>query len=172
MLPTWTIVATGLTLNVIAAMSAHFIESEHTAELDTLTMQQSRNLRTIDLNWQQVQGLERKRDTLYLLLAQASQTPQTVSTAFAKQLAKQLGLADYDFISNDGGLNQIVIESAIEGGQNLSRNSINDLFIENLQLMEQAQRKVKAISQTKNLALFLQIVGLAMMLARDLRPKS
>ena len=48
------------------------------------------------------------------------------------------------------------------------REKINQLYLDNLELVEQHADKMKTISQLRNLALFLQIIGLGLVLARDL----
>ncbi len=52
--------------------------------------------------------------------------------------------------------------------QQSQREKINQLYLDNLELVEIHDEKMKSISQLRNLALFLQIIGLSLVLARDL----
>ena len=56
----------------------------------------------------------------------------------------------------------------VQAGQ---RDKINDLYLENQELIDDNADKMKAISRLRNLALFLQVLGLALVLARDLNWK-
>ncbi|WP_244556691.1 hypothetical protein [Enterovibrio nigricans] len=56
----------------------------------------------------------------------------------------------------------------IDQQQDLLREKIDSLYLENLQLAE-SQREINGnISAYRNLALFLQVLGLALIMARDL----
>ena len=57
----------------------------------------------------------------------------------------------------------------INQAQEIQRNIINDLYLANVLIMETMQKMDEKSANYKNIALFLQILGLALILARDLR---
>ena len=60
---------------------------------------------------------------------------------------------------------------ALNDVQAEQREKINDLYLANQELINDNAEKMKAISRLRNLALFLQVLGLAFVLARDLNRK-
>ena len=66
-IPTWLIVLIGLLFNISAALVTHFLIDGKTNQLNSISMQMKNNDKEISLLWVQIEGIERKRETLYLL---------------------------------------------------------------------------------------------------------
>ncbi|UTM56096.1 hypothetical protein L4174_009560 [Photobacterium sp. CCB-ST2H9] len=170
-IPTWLVVAIGLLLNIISALMTNFYIDTATMDAGQLLQQQSSNDKLISLTWQQIESIERKREvTLSLLtLSQSSQTqlPEAVQNELLRELhawqAMRFETLTLSTLPD--------IMTAMNREQEQLREKINQLYIENLTLGEQYTGLMSDISGLRNLALFLQIIGLAMVLARDLSRK-
>ncbi|CZF86363.1 MULTISPECIES: hypothetical protein [Grimontia] len=166
-LPTWVIVATGLLMNVIAALMTNFVIDGLGEKAAVVEETQSSNNQLIQLTWQQVDALERRRETLLIIL-----TTQQEGRELPKMLVSQLLSSFSDMTEtalNMGNINKIML--GIDQQQDLLRNKIDTLYLDNLQLTDSYREIVSSISNYRNLALFLQILGLALIMARDLSRK-
>lgn len=74
-----------------------------------------------------------------------------------------------DMPINSENLSKIM--KGIDEKQDLLRNKIDTLYLNNLQLSDSQREITGSISGYRNLALFLQILGLALIMARDLSRK-
>ncbi|KDM93492.1 hypothetical protein [Photobacterium galatheae] len=170
-IPTWLVVATGLLLNIISALMTNFFIDGATMDAGQLIQQQSNNDKLISLTWQQIESIERKREvTLSLLtLSQSSQTllPEPVQNELLRELHAWQEMR-FEAVTVE---HLPDIMAAMNREQEHLREKINQLYIENLSLGEHYTELMSDISGLRNLALFLQVIGLAMVLARDLSRK-
>lgn len=171
-IPTWVFVATGLALNIISALMTNFLIDDANREASALIQQQESHEKLINLTWKQVESIERKRELVLLLLSLAEVNEQSVPEPVQLQIISEL----QDWINTSVTELTMTNLSAVMQGMNdtqrVHRNKINQLYIQNLALAQSYEHKVKSISRQRNLALFLQILGLALMLARDLNRRA
>ncbi|PKF48801.1 hypothetical protein AT251_23515 [Enterovibrio nigricans] len=66
---TWLVVATGLVLNIVAALMTNFVIDDLGENAASVAEQQFNNNQLIQLTWQQVDALERRRETLLIVMA-------------------------------------------------------------------------------------------------------
>ena len=162
--PTWLVVLIGLLFNISAALITHFIIDEKTNQLNSLSMQMNNNEKEISLLWAQIEGVERKRETLYLL-ANQGQLNEQIATQFSRLLAyhlqEQLPLTDIKLVDNK-----------IDAYQDDIRNEIDNKFFLNLELVELEMLLQSEVSGLRNWSIFLQMIGLSLILARDLTRKT
>lgn len=161
--PTWLVVLTGLLFNISAALVTHFLIDEKTNQLNSLSMQMKNNEKEISLLWVQIEGIERKRETLYLLTNQGK-LDEVIEEQFSRLLAihlnEKISLKDIK-----------VVDVKIDDYQESIRNEIDDKFFLNLELVELEMYLKGEVSSLRNWSIFLQMIGLSLILARDLSRK-
>ncbi|MFT6141493.1 MAG: hypothetical protein ACJAXN_002728 [Psychromonas sp.] len=165
-LPTWLVVLTGLLLNISSALVTHFIIEGKDQQLNILSAQATRNNKEIDLFWVQIEGMERKRETLYLLLNQGDLQPnvaQQFSILLETYLHQEISVAMLANIEQ--------LDFKINNYQDDLREKINAKYFLNLGLAELEIVLKKQISRLRNWSIFLQMIGLSLILARDLSRK-
>jgi hypothetical protein len=165
-LPTWLVVLTGLLLNISSALVTHFIIEGKDQQLNILSAQATRNNKEIDLFWVQIEGMERKRETLYLLLNQGDLQPnvaQQFSILLETYLHQEISVAMLANIEQ--------LDFKINNYQDYLREKINAKYFLNLGLAELEIVLKKQISRLRNWSIFLQMIGLSLILARDLSRK-
>ena len=161
--PTWLMVLIGLLFNISAALVTHFLIDEKNNHLNSLAMQMNNNEKEISLLWVQIEGIERKRETLYLLMNQGQ-----LDDAVARQFSRLLEVYLHQKIS----LQDIeLVDNKIDNYQELIRNEIDNKFFLNLELVELQMYIQSDVSSLRNWSIFLQMIGLSLILARDLSRK-
>lgn len=166
-LPTWLIVLIGLLFNISSALVTHFIIEGKDQQLNRLSMQATSNNKEIELFWIQIEGIERKRETLYLLLNQ-----QTLKADIGQQVATLLASHLHQEISVAALQNINALDSKINDYQDDLREKIDNKYFLNLELAELEAILKKQISSLRNWSIFLQMIGLSLILARDLNRKN
>ncbi len=165
-MPTWIIVLIGLLFNILAASIAHFVIEGKTTQLSSLSMQMDNNSKEIDLFWAQIEGIERKREMLYLLLNQTSNNTQ-VQDALVTLLTSYLQVRVDNKMLNDLS----TMDQLINQYQQDIREKIDNKFFLNIELAELDVNLQQEISWLRNWSIFLQMIGLSLILARDLTRK-
>ncbi|PKF60538.1 hypothetical protein CW745_14460 [Psychromonas sp. psych-6C06] len=161
--PTWFVVLIGLLFNILAALISHFFIDAKTNQLNSLSMQMSNNDKEIGLLWEQIEGIERKREIFYLLVNQG-EINKTVASQFVLLLEKHLHQkVRVDDIQ--------VVDNQIDLYQEAIRNEIDSKFFLNLELVELQMHLRSEVSTLRNWSIFLQMIGLSLILARDLSRK-
>ena len=166
--PTWTLVATGLLLNVISALMTNFFIDGITLQANELIQRQQNNDKLISLTWQQVETVERKREYILQLISSSKLHKQPIAIEISQQVISELNYwldEKIEQLSLSEIPRLMVVMNNVQQSQ---REKINQLYLDNLELVEIHDDKMKSISQLRNLALFLQIIGLSLVLARDL----
>jgi len=161
--PTWLVVLIGLLFNILAALVTHFLIDGKMNQLNSLSMQMNSNEKEIGLLWVQIEGIERKRETLYLLSNQGP-LDKVVAQQFSRLLAVHLQQA----VSLD---DIALVDQQIDNYQSDIRSEIDNKFFLNLELMELQTVLQSDVSSLRNWSIFLQMIGLSLILARDLSRK-
>ncbi len=160
---TWLVVLIGLLFNISAALVTHFLIDGKTSQLNSLSMQVNNNEKEIGLLWGQIEGIERKRETLYLLMNQ-----EKIDDIIALQFSRLLALHLQEPVS----LASIQrVDQKIDAYQTDLRNEIDNKFFLNLELVELQMYLQSDVSSLRNWSIFLQMIGLSLILARDLTRK-
>ncbi|MBY5944925.1 hypothetical protein [Photobacterium rosenbergii] len=169
--PTWTLVAVGLLLNIVSALITNFYIDDLTRQSNDINQRQQSNEKLIQLIWQQVETVERKREHTLVILNAAEMMQSALPEEIVEQIQHDIGywLPDTPLDLNIENVPELM--EALDGVQASQREKINDLYLENQVFIEDNAEKMKAISRLRNLALFLQVLGLAFVLARDLNWK-
>lgn len=166
-IPTWVIVAIGLVMNIVAALMTNFVIDDLGEQAGSYAETQRANAQLIQLTWQQVDALERRRETILTIMA--TRPHEAVLPApFVQQLLQPFSTMAAMPLHRD---NLDTLMAGIDSQQDLLRNKIDTLYLDNLQLRDSEREISASISGYRNLALFLQILGLALIMARDLSRK-
>jgi hypothetical protein len=165
-LSTWMVVLIGLVFNISSALITHFIIEGKDQQLSMLSTQAARNSKEIDLFWIQIEGMERKRETLYLLLNQES-----LKNNVAQQFSILLKTYLHQEISVTALQNISELDLIINDYQDDLREKIDNKYFLNLELVELEMLLKQQISRLRNWSIFLQMIGLSLILARDLSRK-
>lgn len=167
-IPTWTLVGTGLLLNVVSALMTNFYIDDATRHANAFIQKQADNDKLITLIWQQVETVERKREHVLDLMVNSDSMNKPLAPEIMQQVISDLNYwikNDISILSLDG-VSSLMVE--LNEVQVELRDKINHLYLENLDLSDLYSDEMKYISRLRNLALFLQVIGLGLVLSRDL----
>lgn len=162
-IPTWMIVMVGLVFNISAALVTHFFIEKKSEALSQLSVKSSNNSSEIGLLWAQIEAVEQKRDT-WLLLIQEGEIKTSVAPIFASILSSHL----HQKITIKELNHLALLNDKIDKFQQDIREQIDQRFLTNLEFTEQEGEYTKSISSLRNWSIFLQMIGLSLILARDL----
>ncbi|MFV8459874.1 DNA mismatch repair protein [Vibrio campbellii] len=166
--PPWIIVLTGLVLNILAIVVSSLVLDKMVVEQAQYRERQQGNVYSIQLAWNTIETLERKRESMLLHMDISTSSNSSVTPELEEAMRGQLGA----WVS--GGVPEITVENLpqvmmlINQAQQSQRTRIDDFYLDNLTLSELLQALEEQMTLYKNIALFLQIFGLALILARDL----
>lgn len=160
----WVLVLVGLIMNIIAMLisSSQIDKLEET--IASLTQQSADNSYAIQRAWSSVDTLERKKEGLTLVMINPLAFDTQVSTVLMTQLSPWLSEPPTTLSKENI---QLWLER-IEYAQALHREDIDRFYLETLELSELISHQQQSASWFKQIALFLQVLGLALILARDL----
>jgi hypothetical protein len=167
--PAWLLVLIGLVLNVAAIILTSVVLDKLGKETGLLADQKADNLYSIQLAWSSVETLERKREVLllHLHIGQSEVLPDEMNYLLQGQLTawtgKEVSSIDISQLPN--------LMSEINHAQSRYRNRIDGYYLNNLEITEEMSDLEEKIAWYKSIALFLQVFGLALILARDLARK-
>ncbi|CAH0533439.1 hypothetical protein VST7929_01307 [Vibrio stylophorae] len=161
-IPVWLFILLGLLLNIVAILISSVILEQYNQRNQRLHEQQTEYLDHISQAWRKVENLERKREWTWLMMQRlaANQDAKVTPTLIA-QLQPWLNQP----------LNNISYQSLfqlIDQDQQQLREKIDTAYIETLTIKQRLQTNSQNAAYLHHLALFLQILGLTLLLARDL----
>ncbi len=156
------LVLLGVLFNLAAALiSAHYIGANN-ARIEHLRKQIELRATRIDGLWQQRQDLERKQEFLLLLIHQRG--PGDAVTRYARAwLARREGKGNAQ-----GPLDAARIIAVVGRARDELIDQINDTYLERLELERRIAPLEARNADLLSTALFLQLLGLILVLARDL----
>lgn len=155
-------------LNIISALLTNFYIDGATRQANDLLQQQQANDKLINLVWQQIETLERKREHTLVLLAASDMAGQVLPDPVREVLQQDIANVLPDLTIKLTMSEIPYLMQQFDRVQQSQREKINMLYFDNQGLIKQNAGKMESISILRNLALFLQIMGLALILARDL----
>jgi hypothetical protein len=136
-------------------------------EIAQLSEQKDENIYSIQLAWNGVEMLERKREMILLHMAQGGGIQQELQSTLQGQLSHWVNQPVPDITLPN--LPQLMM--LINQAQQSYRDQIDDFYLQNLSITERMTSLDERIAWYKNIGLFLQVFGLALILARDLARK-
>ena len=164
--PAWLLVLVGLVLNILAILMSSIVLEDLGGEVAHLSQQKQEHLYSIQLAWNSVETLERKRESLLLYMAQPQPIAE-VAHAIRMDLNDWLNTPIPALVKH----NVMQLMELIDDAQREYRDQIDGFYLNNITLSEQMAQLQERIAWYRNISLFLQVFGLALILARDLARK-
>ncbi|PSU45102.1 hypothetical protein C9J12_24375 [Photobacterium frigidiphilum] len=167
-IPTWILVGIGLLLNIVSAVMTNFYIDDSTRQINSQIQQQASNAKLITLIWQQVETVERKKEHILELLANSEYMSKPLIPEIKNQVVKDLSYWLGEDVASLSITELPNLMGKINNVQFEQREKINQLYLDNLELIDSYTSEMEYISQLRSLALFLQVIGLGLVLSRDL----
>jgi len=170
LLAPWVLVIIGIAFNIFAALITNYFISLNNDKLAALEEQTQGIDTRINNYWQDRQNIERKMEFILLLQQQLKQQGQTQDPFvvqyienFIQQMITQYKLTreNYEILTA-----QKVIQ-IVKQTQTQIINDIDDVYFDKLTLEKEKTLLVKVNSRLMSIALFLQLLGLILILAKD-----
>lgn len=165
--PAWVMVSIGLILNVMAIVLSSQVLDKMSSDIALIQERKEANLYSMQLAWNQVETLERKREALLLHL-----DSDDIDTDIANILRGQLSQWVTAQVPPIHRKHLPGLMAMINSAQDTQRDLIDELYLDNLELSDTLSSVEEDMAYYKNIAVFLQILGLALILARDLSRRS
>ena len=169
----WVFVLTGIIFNILSAVITHYFIGLNNDTINDIDRQIQSKEVLIDSLWQTKTEIERKKEFFILLLAkQPDKTTVTDSIYrdYLQELLENHGLKEFSTRMNrDTGSDLDLLLDLSKAAQKSTIESINDTYFETLELQESKMPLVRNNSRLFSIAIFLQVIGLILVLARDLR---
>lgn len=165
--PAWVMVTIGLILNIMAIVLTSQVLDKMSSGIAMPQERKEANVYSMQLAWNQVETLERKREALLLHLDGGD-----IDIEIAEMLRGQLSQWVTAPVPSIDTKYLPELMGVIDAPQDAQRELIDELYLDNLGLSETLARVEEDMAYYKNIAVFLQILGLALILARDLSRRS
>ena len=169
----WVFVLTGIIFNILSAVITHYFIGLNNNAINDIDREIQRKEVLIDSLWQSKTEIERKQEFFILLLANQtdqSAAAETIYRDYLKQLLDQHRLQEFSTrMDRDTGSNLDLLLELSSAAQAKTIESINGTYFETLELQESKMPLVRDNSRLFSIAIFLQVTGLILVLARDLR---
>jgi hypothetical protein len=173
LLAPWVFVLSGVVFNILSAVITHYFIGLNTDEINALDRQVNNKQVLIDSLWQSRTELERKKEFFILLLASPTNEPESTGNLYRDYLGEMSNTYALDqFKSRIEQSNGNELELLLDLGQAAQSaiiESINSTYFETLALQEAKMPLERDNSRLFSIAIFLQVIGLILVLARDLR---
>jgi len=169
----WVFVLTGIIFNILAAVITHYFIGLNNDEINIIDHEIQRKEVLIDSLWQSKNEIERKQEFFILLLSSEPAKPDVVETIYRdylKEVMSSYGLKEFTpRMDRDSGGDLDLLLDLSSAAQKSIIESINNTYFETLELQETKMPLVRDNSRLFSIAIFLQVIGLILVLARDLR---
>ncbi len=169
----WVFVLTGIIFNILSAVITHYFIELNNDAINIIDREIQRKEVLIDSLWQSKNEVERKKEFFILLLSSKHDKPEVVETIYRdylKQVLGSYGLKEFTpRMDRDTGSDLDLLLDLSGAAQKSIIESINNTYFETIELQETKLPLVRDNSRLFSIAIFLQVIGLILVLARDLR---
>ena len=169
----WVFVLTGIIFNILSAVITHYFIGLNNDRINALDRDAQSKQVLIDSLWQSRIEVERKKEFFILLLSGNPDNPSLTETYYHDYLNEVLGsygLKDFEKrMQKPGGADLELLLELSSAAQASIIESINNTYFETLELQEAKMPLERDNSRLFSIAIFLQVTGLILVLARDLR---
>ncbi len=169
----WVFVLTGIIFNILSAVITHYFIGLNNDAINIIDREIQRKEVLIDSLWQSKNEVERKKEFYILLLSSKPDKPNVVETIYRdylKEVMGSYGLKEFSTrMDRDTGSDLDLLLDLSGAAQKSIIESINNTYFETLELQETKMPLVRDNSRLFSIAIFLQVIGLILVLARDLR---
>jgi hypothetical protein len=173
LLSPWVFVLTGIVFNILSAVITHYFIGLNNDAINLIDRDINRQQVLIDSLWQSKVEVERKKEFFILLFAQPKDKP-AASESFYRDYLQEL-MSTYDLtefeprMDRDRGNPLGLLLDISAAAQAAIIESINNTYFETIELREARMPLESDNSRLFSIAIFLQVIGLILVLARDLR---
>ncbi len=175
----WLLVIVGIAFNIFSAVITNYFIDINNQEIHAIDDEASSIELRINNYWQSRQDIERKREVFLLLLTQRGESEKLPKGSnqeiifsyvrmFLTKLIEEYGL-DKRLYDDDSLLSAQNVMDITEQAKRQIIERIDDVYLDKIFLDKQKQPIASRNSTLMSLALFLQLVGLILVLARDLQ---
>jgi len=169
----WVFVLTGIIFNILSAVITHYFIGLNNDAINIIDREIQRKEVLIDSLWQSKNEVERKKEFFILLLSSKPDKPDVVETIYRdylKEVMGSYGLKKFTpRMGRDTGNDLDLLLDLSGAAQKSIIESINNTYFETIELQETKMPLVRDNSRLFSIAIFLQVIGLILVLARDLR---
>lgn len=169
----WVFVLTGILFNILSAVITHYFIGLNNDEINRIDSDIQGKQVLIDSLWQSRVEVERKKEFFILLFANPNAAPgagETVYRAYLQELIDSHGMQQFQASAErDNGAKLELLLDISDAAQSAIIESINTTYFESLELREARLPLESDNSRLFSIAIFLQVIGLILVLARDLR---
>ena len=173
LLAPWVFVLTGILFNILSAVITHYFIGLNNDSINLIDNDIERKQVLIDSLWQSRIEVERKEEFFILLLATPTDNPASSAKIYHDYLQELLGnhgLQQFQArLDADDGNEPGLLLDISDAAQATIIESINNTYFETLELREARMPLESDNSRLYSIAIFLQVIGLILVLARDLR---
>lgn len=173
LLAPWVFVLTGILFNILAAVITHYFIGINNEAINVIDRDIERKQVLIDSLWQARVRVERKKEFFILLLATAGGGPagsEAIYRDYLQELISNQGLGKFQTRLDraSGGELELLLDISDAARQTIIE-SINNTYFESLELRDARMPLESDNMRLYSIAIFLQVIGLILVLARDLR---
>ena len=173
LLAPWVFVLTGIIFNILSAVITHYFIGLNNDDINALDRDVQSKQVLIDSLWQSRIEVERKEEFFLLLLNQPnaeSADMRDYYRNYLNELVTAHDLASFQpRIENPAPADINLLLELSDAAQKTIIESINSTYFETLELQEAKMPLERANARLFSIAIFLQVTGLILVLARDLR---
>jgi hypothetical protein len=173
LLAPWVFVLTGILFNILSAVITHYFIGLNNDAINLIDRDIARKQVLIDSLWQARVEVERKKEFFILLLATPADKPASsdaIYRDYLRDLIGNHGLSEFQpRLDNDSGDKLQLLLDISAAAQQTIIESINNTYFESLELRDARMPLERDNSRLYSIAIFLQVIGLILVLARDLR---
>jgi hypothetical protein len=169
----WILITIGILMNIVSAIVTHYFISQNNAELNIIEQRITAIESNIESQWQTKNEIERKKEFIFLLLN--NQESHEINLEITDYLNHYLSSLKRLYLYEETDLNLsgniIDIDSTIQItklAQEKVINDINDQYFEKLELESTQQPFKDNNAILYSIAIFMQLIGLILVLSRDL----
>ena len=169
----WVFVLTGIVFNILSAVITHYFIGLNNDAINVIDRDIQNKQVLIDSLWQSKTEVERKQEFFILLLSGKTEKQAVTETYYRdylKELLNTYALKDFKTrMERDTGSDLDLLLDLSSAAQESVIESINDTYFEVLELQEAKMPIERDNSRLFSIAIFLQVIGLILVLSRDLR---
>lgn len=173
LLSPWVFVLTGIVFNILSAVITHYFIGLNNEQINDIDREIQSQQVLIDSLWSSRIEVERKKEFFILLLADDPQLPASIGSIyrdFLNSLVTTHDLKEFETRMATPMDNDLELLLAISTEAKRAINeSINSTYFETLSLEEARIPLERSNARLFSIAIFLQVTGLILVLARDLR---
>ena len=173
LLSPWVFVLTGIVFNILSAVITHYFIGLNNERISTLERQIHDRQVLIDSLWQSRVEVERKKEFFIIYLSGSEKDSELANEYYRSYLGEladthRLGRFDPRIEASTMTDLELLLELS-DAARNAMIDSINETYLESLDLQEAKLPLERANSRLYSIAIFLQVTGLILVLAKDLR---